>query len=109
VDFRPIPPPSSQAGPPAPGAPVAPAAGGGPAAGAPASAPDTSLLAREPAITQGIAASLLAAVALFGIQGPDNATDIALSTLVAALPLVGALFVRGRVQPLPRSTASTHQ
>ncbi|SDX82337.1 hypothetical protein SAMN05661080_01328 [Modestobacter sp. DSM 44400] len=67
----------------------------------------TSLVVREPAITQGIVTAIIAAVGLFGVQGTEGLGETAISIAVTAVPLLGAPSVRGRVQPMPRSATPT--
>lgn len=89
-----------------------PAPGGGdgggeapksPAPGADAPAASTSVVAREPALVQGVAAAVLVGALVFGINVRTDADrlETVFNVLAPAIPLAGAFFVRRRVTAAP--------
>lgn len=74
-----------------------------PAPGADAPAASTSVVAREPALVQGVAAAVLVGALVFGINVRTDADrlETVFSVLAPAIPLAGAFFVRRRVTAAP--------
>lgn len=67
---------------------------------------DSSLAKSEPALTQGLVASAALIAGIFGIQELRGTSAFLLNIAIPLVPIVGALFTRGRVAARPNISAA---